>query len=37
MFMQSPLPMWTYDWQTLRFVAINDAALAHYGYTRADE
>ena len=26
--------MWTYDRQTLRFVAVNDAALAHYGYTR---
>ena len=34
MFLQSPLPMWMYDRETLRFVAVNDAALAHYGYTR---
>ena len=34
MFEHSPLPMWTYDPETLRFVAVNDAAIQHYGYTR---
>lgn len=30
----SPLPMWIYDLETLRFLAVNDAAMAHYGYDR---
>jgi len=34
MFEQSPLAMWTFDRETLRFVAVNDAAIQHYGYTR---
>jgi PAS domain S-box-containing protein len=34
MFEQSPQPMWMYEQDTLRFVAVNDAAVAHYGYTR---
>ena len=32
----NPNPMWIYDPQTLRFVSVNDAALAKYGYTRAE-
>ena len=32
----NPLPMWLYDFDSLRFIAVNDAALAHYGYTRAE-
>ena len=28
------MPMWTFDRDTLRFVAVNDAAVRHYGYTR---
>jgi hypothetical protein len=36
LFEQSPLPMWVFDAQTLRFVAVNDAALRHYGYTRLE-
>lgn len=36
MFKAHPLPMWVYDLETLRFLAVNDAAVAHYGYT-ADE
>ncbi len=32
----NPLPMWVYDLETLRFVEVNDAAVAHYGYTRAE-
>ncbi len=28
--------MWVYDRDTLQFLAVNDAALMHYGYTRAE-
>ena len=34
LFEASPLPMWVYDAETLRFLAVNDAAIRHYGYTR---
>ncbi|MBL7718917.1 MAG: PAS domain S-box protein [Flavipsychrobacter sp.] len=34
LFRLSPLPLWVYDEETLRFLAVNDAALSHYGYTR---
>jgi diguanylate cyclase (GGDEF)-like protein/PAS domain S-box-containing protein len=30
----NPVPMWLYDPDSLRFVAVNDAAVAHYGYGR---
>jgi diguanylate cyclase (GGDEF)-like protein/PAS domain S-box-containing protein len=30
----NPLPMWVYDRETLRFLAVNDAAVRHYGYSR---
>lgn len=30
----TPLPIWVYDFETLQFLAVNEAALAHYGYTR---
>ncbi len=30
----NPLPMWLVDRDTHRFLAVNDAALAHYGYAR---
>ena len=30
----NPLPMWVYDFETLHFVAVNDAAIRHYGYSR---
>jgi PAS domain S-box-containing protein len=36
MFNSSPLPMWTFDRATLRFVSVNDAAVRHYGYTREE-
>jgi PAS domain S-box-containing protein len=32
----NPLPLWVYDVQTLRFLAVNDAACAKYGYTREE-
>jgi diguanylate cyclase (GGDEF)-like protein/PAS domain S-box-containing protein len=34
LFDSNPLPMWVYDRETLRFLAVNDAALSHYGYSR---
>jgi PAS domain S-box-containing protein len=34
LFESSPYPKWVYDVETLRFLAVNDAAAAHYGYTR---
>jgi PAS domain S-box-containing protein len=34
LFESNPLPMHVYDAETLRFLAVNDAALAHYGYSR---
>jgi PAS domain S-box-containing protein len=36
MFDQSPLPMWMFDRDTLRFVMVNDAAIRHYGYSREE-
>jgi two-component system cell cycle sensor histidine kinase/response regulator CckA len=35
LFDRNPLPMWVFDAETLRFLAVNDAAVAHYGYDRA--
>ena len=32
----SPMPMWVYDSRTLNFVAVNEAAIRHYGYTREE-
>ena len=36
MFEDSPHPMWVFDCDTLRFLAVNETALGHYGYTRAE-
>ena len=36
LFAAHPLPMAVYDVETLRFLAVNDSAVAHYGYS-ADE
>src|SRR6266540_6492585 len=36
LFESSPLPMWVLDDQTLRFLAVNDAAVCLYGYTREE-
>ncbi len=33
LFEANPHPMWVYDLDTLRFLAVNDAAVSHYGYT----
>ncbi len=34
LFANNPLPMWTFDVETLRFLEVNEAAVAHYGYSR---
>jgi diguanylate cyclase (GGDEF)-like protein/PAS domain S-box-containing protein len=34
LFESNPLPMWVFDIQTFRFLAVNDAAIARYGYSR---
>src|ERR1051325_6738699 len=34
LFKNNPLPVWAYDRETLRFLEINDVALAKYGYDR---
>ncbi|MDP3511506.1 MAG: PAS domain S-box protein [Sulfuritalea sp.] len=36
LFDANPHPMWVYDLETLAFLAVNDAAVAHYGYGRAE-
>ncbi len=36
LFEANPLPMWVYDTETLRFLAVNPAAVGAYGYS-ADE
>jgi two-component system cell cycle sensor histidine kinase/response regulator CckA len=36
LFESNPLPMWVYDAETFDFLAVNDAAIRHYGYTRAE-
>jgi PAS domain S-box-containing protein len=33
LFESNPLPMWVYDLETLRFLAVNDAAIEHYGFS----
>ncbi|MBS7564367.1 PAS domain-containing protein [Mucilaginibacter sp. Bleaf8] len=33
LFYQNPQPMWIFDIETLRFLEVNDAAIAHYGYS----
>lgn len=36
LFRSNPHPMWVYDVESLRFLAVNDAAVEHYGYTEAE-
>jgi two-component system cell cycle sensor histidine kinase/response regulator CckA len=33
LFHSNPHPMWVFDSETLRFMAVNDAAVRHYGYS----
>ncbi len=34
LFDNNPVPMWVFDRNTLRFLAVNQAAIDHYGYSR---
>jgi PAS domain S-box-containing protein len=36
LFERNPLPMYVADAETRRFLAVNDAAVAHYGYSREE-
>ena len=36
LFYSNPLPMWTYDLETLRFLTVNDKAIIHYGYSNEE-
>ena len=36
LFENSPLPKWVYDVETMSFLAVNDAAVEHYGYSRQE-
>lgn len=36
LFASHPHPMWVYDLDTLAFLEVNDAAVDHYGYSRAE-
>jgi hypothetical protein len=34
LFANNPQPMWVYDLETLQFLEVNEATVAHYGYSR---
>ena len=36
LFENNPLPMWVYHTETLAFLAVNDAAIAKYGYSQEE-
>jgi two-component system, cell cycle sensor histidine kinase and response regulator CckA len=36
LFDANPQPLWVYDFETLKFLNVNDAAVAHYGYSREE-
>jgi PAS domain S-box-containing protein len=36
LFESNPNPMWIYDPETLAFLEVNQAAIAHYGYSKAE-
>jgi PAS domain S-box-containing protein len=36
LFESNPHPMWVFDLETLSFLAVNDAAVHHYGYSREE-
>jgi PAS domain S-box-containing protein len=36
LFESNPQPMWVYDLETLAFLAVNESAVHHYGYSRKD-
>ncbi|GAA3955867.1 hypothetical protein GCM10022246_07350 [Pedobacter ginsengiterrae] len=36
LFHLSPLPMWVYDFETLKFLDVNETALSTYGFSRSE-
>jgi PAS domain S-box-containing protein len=36
LFASNPIPMWVFELETLRFLEVNDAAVAHYGYSHEE-
>ena len=36
LFESNPQPMWVYDLETLAFLAVNESAVHHYGYSQED-
>ena len=36
LFEVNPHPLWVYDLETLAFIAVNDLAINHYGYSQAE-
>ncbi|HSJ68803.1 MAG TPA: PAS domain S-box protein [Anditalea sp.] len=36
LFHMSPLPMWVFDLETLRFLDVNEATINHYGYNKEE-
>jgi two-component system cell cycle sensor histidine kinase/response regulator CckA len=36
LFDHNPLPMWVFERKTLRFLAVNEAAVCHYGFSREE-
>ena len=34
LFERNPVPMWVIDWESLCFLAVNESAVKHYGYSR---
>jgi two-component system cell cycle sensor histidine kinase/response regulator CckA len=36
LFDSNPTPMWVFDVETLAFLAVNDSAVQHYGYSRQE-
>jgi len=36
LFERNPAPLWVYDVETLAFLAVNEAAVRHYGYSREE-
>lgn len=35
-FNEHPVPMWVYEWGSLRFLAVNEAAVQKYGYSQEE-
>ena len=36
LFESNPHPMWVFDRETMRFLAVNDAAVEQYGYSKEE-